>query len=296
MPEVDYPRPLPTVNQTASVPRRIRAMLNRKIVADTTSALYVWEWNRYPQYYIPIRDVDPTVLVDEHHEQRLSRGTARRYGLAVGAVSRPAALTGLRRGRRPRPGRLRPLRMGGHRRVVRGRRASLRPSPRSLHQGGRPALHPPRPGRTRWHGSSRVRFAGPGVRDRSTHPLLPQPQRGRLHPPRSHRHRHRPARTKGPPAAIGPPRSAATATPTSRGPTTSRPASSSPSPVWSPSTTKRSISSSTAAGSDGPSHTSPERPTPSPVRTGSRRNTLGKTVAGRDANTPRRQRRPSVTV
>ena len=92
MPEVDYPRPLPTVNQTASVPRRIRAMLNRKIVADTTSALYVWEWNRYPQYYIPIRDVDPTALVDEHHEQRLSRGTARRYGLAVGAVSRPAAL------------------------------------------------------------------------------------------------------------------------------------------------------------------------------------------------------------
>ena len=30
VPEVDYPRPLPTVNQTASVPRRIRAMLNQQ--------------------------------------------------------------------------------------------------------------------------------------------------------------------------------------------------------------------------------------------------------------------------
>jgi uncharacterized protein (DUF427 family) len=56
------------------------------------SALYVWEWNRYPQYYIPIGDVDPEALVDEQHEQRLSRGTARRYGLTVGSVSRPGTL------------------------------------------------------------------------------------------------------------------------------------------------------------------------------------------------------------
>ncbi len=35
-----------------------------------------------------------------------------------------------------------------------------------------------------------------------------------------------------------------------------------------------------------PSHTSPERPTPSPGPPGKPRNTLGKTVAGRDANTP----------
>ena len=67
-------------------------MLNRRQVVDTSSALYVWEWNRYPQYYIPIGDVDPEALVDEQHEQRLSRGTARRYGLTVGSVSRPSAL------------------------------------------------------------------------------------------------------------------------------------------------------------------------------------------------------------
>jgi uncharacterized protein (DUF427 family) len=88
----DYPPPLPQVNQTAPVPRRIRGMLNGRVVLDTTSALYVWEWDRYPQYYIPIADVDPEVLVDERHEQKLSRGTARRYGLAVDGVQRPAAL------------------------------------------------------------------------------------------------------------------------------------------------------------------------------------------------------------
>jgi uncharacterized protein (DUF427 family) len=56
------------------------------------SALYVWEWSHYPQYYIPLADIDPAVLVDEQHEQKLSRGTARRYSLQVGDVTRPAAL------------------------------------------------------------------------------------------------------------------------------------------------------------------------------------------------------------
>jgi uncharacterized protein (DUF427 family) len=88
----EYPPSLPTVNQIAPVPRRIRAMLNGRIVLDTTSALYVWEWEHYPQYYIPVTDIDPAVLIDEQHEQKLSRGTARRYGLTAGEVSRPAAL------------------------------------------------------------------------------------------------------------------------------------------------------------------------------------------------------------
>jgi uncharacterized protein (DUF427 family) len=87
-----YPPSLPQVNHTAPVPRRIRALLNGRVVVDTTSALYVWEWPHYPQYYLPITDVDPAVLVDEQHEQSLSRGTARRYGLRVGDVSRPGAL------------------------------------------------------------------------------------------------------------------------------------------------------------------------------------------------------------
>jgi len=88
----DYPPALPERNQTAPVPRRIRGTVDGHTVVDTTSALYVWEWPNYPQYYIPVADIDPTALVDEDHEQKLSRGTARAHGLRVGETVRPAAL------------------------------------------------------------------------------------------------------------------------------------------------------------------------------------------------------------
>ena len=88
----DYPLTLPPVNHTAPVPRRIRATLAGQTVLDTMAALYVWESPQYPQYYIPLADVDAAVLVDEQHPQKLSRGTARRYGLQVGELTRPAAL------------------------------------------------------------------------------------------------------------------------------------------------------------------------------------------------------------
>ena len=87
-----HPRAQPSANHTAPVPRRIRAVLNGRVVVDTISALYVWEWSHYPQYYIPVGDIDPAMLVDEQHEQKLSRGTARRYALQVGEIVRPAAL------------------------------------------------------------------------------------------------------------------------------------------------------------------------------------------------------------
>ena len=80
------------MNHTAPVPRRIRAVLDGHIVVDTTSALYVWEWSHYPQYYIPVDDIDHAMLLDEQHEQKLSRGTARRYALQVGEIARAAAL------------------------------------------------------------------------------------------------------------------------------------------------------------------------------------------------------------
>lgn len=38
-------------------PRRIRGFLDGETVFDTTRALYVWEWEGYPQYYIPEVDV-----------------------------------------------------------------------------------------------------------------------------------------------------------------------------------------------------------------------------------------------
>jgi uncharacterized protein (DUF427 family) len=84
----DYPQMITSVNHIEPVPRRVRAFLGGAVVLDTSRALYVWEWPYYPQYYIPLTDVNPAVLVDEEHPERLSRGAARRHGLRVGDTSR----------------------------------------------------------------------------------------------------------------------------------------------------------------------------------------------------------------
>ena len=49
----------------------------------------MWEWPYYPQYYVPIEDVNRAVLVDEKHTEHLHRGTTELYGLKVGGVARP---------------------------------------------------------------------------------------------------------------------------------------------------------------------------------------------------------------
>jgi uncharacterized protein (DUF427 family) len=67
----------------------VRAVLAGRTVFDTRNARYVWEWPFYPQYYIPVADIDPEVLVDEDHGQKLRHGAARRHGLRVGEVSKP---------------------------------------------------------------------------------------------------------------------------------------------------------------------------------------------------------------
>jgi uncharacterized protein (DUF427 family) len=86
-----HPEQIIAANHIEPVPRRIRAMLGGAVVLDTTRALYVWETPSYPQYYIPVSDVDPEALVDEERPERLSRGSARRYGLRAGGIERPAA-------------------------------------------------------------------------------------------------------------------------------------------------------------------------------------------------------------
>jgi uncharacterized protein (DUF427 family) len=88
----DYPQMIAPVNHIEPVPRRIRAVLAGEVVLGTTAAVYLWEWPNYPQYYIPIADVRADLLVDEHHEQKLSRGTARQHSLRVGDVTRSKAL------------------------------------------------------------------------------------------------------------------------------------------------------------------------------------------------------------
>ena len=53
------PLALPSVNHTEPVPRRIGPPWVARVVVDTTAALYLWEWPHYPQYYIPLGDIDP---------------------------------------------------------------------------------------------------------------------------------------------------------------------------------------------------------------------------------------------
>jgi uncharacterized protein (DUF427 family) len=65
----DYPQMIAAVNHIEPVPRRIRALLAGEVVLDTTAAIYVWEWPNYPQYYIPVADVRPDLLVDAEHDR-----------------------------------------------------------------------------------------------------------------------------------------------------------------------------------------------------------------------------------
>ncbi|OLT16509.1 hypothetical protein BJF78_13870 [Pseudonocardia sp. CNS-139] len=87
----NYPESAAAPGRIEPVPRRIRAVLGGQVVLDTTRALYVWEWPPYPQYYVPLADVVPGVLVDEERELHLRFGPARRHGLRVGETVRPGA-------------------------------------------------------------------------------------------------------------------------------------------------------------------------------------------------------------
>ena len=88
----DYPQMIAETDHAEPAPRRVRARLGGELIFDSTQARYVWEWPYYPQYYIPVEDVDERFLVDEHHEQRLRQGAARRHGLRAGGVDRPGTV------------------------------------------------------------------------------------------------------------------------------------------------------------------------------------------------------------
>ncbi|HWE68885.1 MAG TPA: DUF427 domain-containing protein [Acidimicrobiales bacterium] len=84
-----YPQSIVPVNHVEAAPRRVRARLGDRIVVDTNAAIYVWEWPHYPQYYLPVADIQADVLVDEDHQEHLGRGTAQRYGIRLGDIERP---------------------------------------------------------------------------------------------------------------------------------------------------------------------------------------------------------------
>jgi len=87
----DYPQMIAPTGHVEPVPRRVRAIMAGRTVLDTTRAVYVWEWPNYPQYYIPVADVDPALLVDEQQARPRKRGTAHQHGLRVGDTARPGA-------------------------------------------------------------------------------------------------------------------------------------------------------------------------------------------------------------
>jgi uncharacterized protein (DUF427 family) len=87
----DYPANIVPVDHVEPVPRRIRAVLAGRTVLDTTRALYVWEVPYFPQFYVPLADIEPGVLVDEDQKLDSSRGTVAVHGLRVDDTYRPKA-------------------------------------------------------------------------------------------------------------------------------------------------------------------------------------------------------------
>jgi uncharacterized protein (DUF427 family) len=71
-----YPAMVMPPSPVEPVPRWIRAMVDGQTVVDSTRAQYVWEWPYYPQYYIPLDDVRPGLLVPEGYSQHSPRGMA----------------------------------------------------------------------------------------------------------------------------------------------------------------------------------------------------------------------------
>ena len=60
----DYPDVVMPAGESLPVPRRVRATLGGRTVVDTTAARYVWEIPPYPYYYIPVADIDASLLED----------------------------------------------------------------------------------------------------------------------------------------------------------------------------------------------------------------------------------------
>ncbi len=86
-----FPRALAPVDHVEPVARRVRAVLDGEVVLDTTRALYLWEWQFYPQFLIPAADVQPEMLIEEGDPHRLSRGQVVRVGLRTSHGEKPGA-------------------------------------------------------------------------------------------------------------------------------------------------------------------------------------------------------------
>ena len=77
----DFPQMAAARGRVEPAPRRVRGYRAGELIFDTTAARYVWEVPYYPQYYIPLDDVNVTALVDENHAQRVQFGPSRLFSL-----------------------------------------------------------------------------------------------------------------------------------------------------------------------------------------------------------------------
>ena len=94
-----FPAAIVPVNHVEPSPRRIRGLIDGRTVVDTVDALYVWELSAFPQYYLPLADVDADVLVDDGRTEETPRGTAHLHSLKVGDTVREAAVKVFRESR-----------------------------------------------------------------------------------------------------------------------------------------------------------------------------------------------------
>ncbi|MBQ0850412.1 DUF427 domain-containing protein [Streptomyces sp. BH-SS-21] len=86
-----HPSLIVPVGHVEPVPRRIRGLIGGRVVFDSRRALYVWEWQAYPEYSIPVEDLVDGVLHDDKHTEQLGAGPAHRHTLRVGAEARAGA-------------------------------------------------------------------------------------------------------------------------------------------------------------------------------------------------------------
>lgn len=90
-PWIDYPAMIATIDRVERAPRRVRGIAGGRTVLDSVQAVYLWEWAGYPQYYVPLDDVDRSLLEDEHVAHAQPRGTAAEHALVLDGVRRAHA-------------------------------------------------------------------------------------------------------------------------------------------------------------------------------------------------------------
>ncbi|WP_316741475.1 DUF427 domain-containing protein [Streptomyces sp. MK7] len=86
-----HPGLIVPIGHVEPVPRRIRGVVGGRVVFDTRRALYVWEWQAYPQFSIPVEDLVDGLLRDDHRTEQRGAGPARRHTLQVGSEVRAGA-------------------------------------------------------------------------------------------------------------------------------------------------------------------------------------------------------------